>query len=257
MSVLPVCGKAFGLKTPDGSSELFALETAGYDVAVALGLLATLTSLDDAFASKASLAALCITDFEYLVLSLRRAWRGPRIVLGVDCGRCRASSEFTLDIDELLRGTIPKAAPGVHPDPDRQGWFTLDEGAFRLPAVGDQIKIAECARPGRALAQLCLDEAARRRPLRRRIERAMECMAPEISRVIRGLCPVCEHPIEAYFPVAPTVMAEMRHGAASLHDDVDLIARVYHWPQGEILSLPHERRRAYVARILRALDRAA
>jgi len=257
MSFLPVCGNAFGLKTPDGSSEIFALETAGSEVAVALGLLATLTSFDDALASEASLAALCITDFEYLVLSLRRAWRGPRIALGLDCGHCRAASEFSLDIDELLRGAIPKAAPGVHPDPDRRGWFTLDGGAFRLPVVGDQIEVAGCARPGRALAELCLDEPARQRPLRRRIERAMECMAPEISRVIRGLCPACAHPIEAYFPVAATVMAEMRQGAASLHDDVDLIARVYHWPQSEILSLPRERRRAYVARIRRALDWAA
>lgn len=257
MSLLPVCGKAFGLKTPDGSSEIFALESTGSDVAVALGLLATLTLLDEAPASETSLAALCVTDFEYLVLSLRRAWRGPRIALGLACGHCQAASDFTLDIDQLLRGAIPKSVPGVHPDPDGSGWFTADGGAFRLPVVGDQLKLAGCARPERALAELCLDETARQRPLRRRIERAMEAMAPEISRAIRGLCPACGHAIEAYFPVVPTVVAEMRQGAASLHDDVDLIARVYHWPQTEILSLPHGRRQAYVARIRRALDQAA
>ena len=257
MPVLPVCGKAFGLKPPDGSSEMLVLETAGSDIAVGLALLTTLTLDDDAPTSETSLAALCITDFEYLMLSLRRAWRGPRIVLGLDCDYCRESSECALDIDELLRDAVPKAATGVHPHPDRQGWFMLDGGAFRLPVVGDQIMVAERARPARALAELCLDDAARRKGLRARIERAMECMAPEISRVIRGLCPACERPIEADFPVAATVMAEIRQSLTSLYDDIDLIARVYHWPQAEILSLPHDRRRAYVGRIRRAVDQAA
>ena len=257
MPVLPVCGKAFDLKTLDGSSEMFVLETAGSDTAVGLALLTTLTSHNDAPAAETSLAALCITDFEYLMLSIRRAWRGPRVILRLDCVYCQEPSEFTLDIDKLLRDAVPKAAPGVHPDSDREGWFTLDGGAFRLPVVGDQIVVAGRARPARALADLCLDDAARRKHLRPRIERAMGCMAPEISRVIRGFCPACERPIEAHFPVVATVMAEIRQSVASLYDDVDLIARVYHWPQAEILSLPPDRRRAYVARIRRPVDRAA
>jgi hypothetical protein len=82
-------------------------------------------------------------------------------------------------------------------------------------------------------------------------------MAPEISTTIHALCPACGTPLEAHFPVVRTVLAELRQSAAGLHDDIDLIARTYHWPQAEILALPPDRRKAYVARIRHAYDRAA
>lgn len=257
MAHLPVCGAEFGLAVPDGSSEILVLETAGTDAAVAVVLLASLTSLDSRPASTAAIAALCITDFEYLTLSLRQTWRSSSLVLGLTCERCREPSEFTPDIDALMRGAVPKNVRGVARHPELEGWFTLDGGKFRLPTAGDQIAVAERARPAQALAQSCLDDIARGRRLRPRIERAMERMAPEISTTIQGLCPACGIQLEAYFPVARTVLAELRRSAAGLHDDIDLIARAYHWPQTEILALPHDRRKAYVSRIRHAFDRAA
>ena len=257
MARLPVCGKAFGLGTPDGSSEIRLLETSGSDAAVAVALLAGLASIDGLPASAAAIAALCITDFEYLILSLRQAWHGPPLVLGLACSHCHAPSTFTPDMNNLLQGTVPKTVRGVAAHPERIGWFTLEGGAFRLPTVGDQIAVAASARPAQALAELCLDEAARGRALRPRIERAMERMAPELSTTVHALCPACGTPLEAHFPVVRTVLAELRQGAAGLHDDIDLIARAYHWPQTEILALPQDRRKAYVARIRHAFDRAA
>ena len=85
----------------------------------------------------------------------------------------------------------------------------------------------------------------------------MDRMAPELSTTIRAHCPACATPLEAHFPIVRTVLAELRQGAAGLHDDIDLIARAYHWPQTEILALPQDRRKAYVARIRHAFDRAA
>jgi hypothetical protein len=257
MSHLPVCSKAFDLGIPDGSSEMYILEAGGGEAAVAVTLLAGLTSLDNLPATDRAIAALCITDFEYLMLSLRQVWHMPPPVLGLTCGHCREPSEFSPDIAALLRGAVPKAVQGVKPHPELAGWFVLDGGAFRLPTAGDQIAVAGHSRPTQALADSCLDKAARERGLRPRIERAMERMAPEISTTIRGHCPACDMPLEAYFPVVRTVLAELRHGAGGLHDDIDLIARAYHWSQAEILAMPQDRRKAYVSRIHHAFDRAA
>jgi hypothetical protein len=51
--------------------------------------------------------------------------------------------------------------------------------------------------------------------------------------------------------VANLVIGELKRAAAAVHDEVDLIARAYHWPEPLILSLPQPRRRAYAERIRR------
>jgi hypothetical protein len=82
-------------------------------------------------------------------------------------------------------------------------------------------------------------------------------MAPEISRPLAGICPSCEATVEAPLHVARIVVAELRRAAGAVHDDIDLIARTYHWPEADILALPQDRRRAYVERIRRVLAQAA
>ena len=58
--------------------------------------------------------------------------------------------------------------------------------------------------------------------------------------------------VTAPLHVTRVVVGELCRGAASVHDDVDLIARTYHWPEATILALPQARRRSYVERIRRA-----
>jgi hypothetical protein len=57
--------------------------------------------------------------------------------------------------------------------------------------------------------------------------------------------------------VARVVVAELRRMAGAVHDDVDLIARAYHWTEATILALPQDRRRAYAERIRRGAVLAA
>ena len=50
----------------------------------------------------------------------------------------------------------------------------------------------------------------------------------------------------------PVVDRELRVAARRILREVDSIARVYHWSEGEILALPRERRQYYLSRIDRA-----
>lgn len=85
----------------------------------------------------------------------------------------------------------------------------------------------------------------------------MAAMAPEVSRPVAGTCPDCAAAVQAPLHVARVVLGELRRAAGAVHDDVDLIARTYHWPEAEILALPQDRRRAYAERIRRAPAQAA
>jgi hypothetical protein len=85
----------------------------------------------------------------------------------------------------------------------------------------------------------------------------MAAMAPEVSRPLAGACPCCESAVEVPLHVARVVIGELRRAAGSVHDDIDLIARAYHWPEAAILALPQDRRRAYAERIRGAQTQAA
>ena len=85
----------------------------------------------------------------------------------------------------------------------------------------------------------------------------MSEMAPEISRPVAGRCPACGRAVRAGFSAVRVVVTELVRAAGSVHDEVDLIAQAYHWPEAAILALPQERRRAYAERIQRSRPKAA
>jgi len=249
MPTLPVSGAAFELREPDGTDDLMLHETAGGPVRAGLALLSGLR------VSGPEPASLPVPDFEYLLLHLRSQRLGPVMTLAFACPHCRALSEVEIPVADFVADAAPKPASGVSADPERPGWFQLDGAGFRLPTVADQIAVETHPRPAAGLAELCLDEAARRR--RARIERAMERMAPPLSREIAGQCAACGETVEAEVIVPTLVVSELRRAAGAVHDEVDLIARAYHWPESQILALPQPRRRAYAERIRRAQLQAA
>lgn len=254
MSLLPVSGAEVALRAPDGNDDMLLQEAGGGAVEVALALLPRLAAEPD---RTRDFAALTVTDFETLLLALRAARFGPKLALAFACPACRARVEVDLRIDDYLAGVRPRAVAGVAADPQRPGWFRLDGAGFRLPTAGDQAAVAGVAEPGRHLAERCLDAAARAPRQRAQVERAMAAMAPEVSRPIAGECPACGTAVRAPLHVARVVVGELRRAAGAVHDEVDLIARAYHWPETMILALPQDRRRAYAERIRRAQAHAA
>jgi hypothetical protein len=247
MVPLPICGAEISLREPDGLDDMLLHETAGSPIEAGLMLIDRLAG-----GAGRDWASLTVTDFEFLLLSARAARFGQPMSLGFACLHCRDIAEVSFCVSDFLDSVRPRTVPGVTPNPARPGWFSLDGAGFRLPTVGDQVDVSVLVKPARRLAALCMDETARQKPHRARVERAMAAMAPELSRPIAGACPSCGVAVQAGLSVTKIVVAEMRRAAAAVHDEVDLIARAYHWPQAEILSLPQDRRRAYAERIRRA-----
>jgi hypothetical protein len=252
MPRLPVSGTEVALRAADGTDDMLLHEATGGAVNVGLALLARLAD-----SGERDWAALTVTDFEALLLAARTARFGQNLALGFACPACGERVEMNIRVDDYLAGVEPRAFPGVTPDAARPGWFRLDGAGFRLPTAGDQAAVAGLALPARRLAERCLDESARHRRYRARVERAMAAMAPEVSRPVAGDCPACGAAVKAPLHVTRVVVGELRRAAAALHDEVDLIARAYHWPEAMILALPQERRRAYAERIRRAQPKVA
>ena len=256
MVKLPASGAEIALRALGGVDEMLLQEAlwsegGGGPVAAGIALLGRLAG--EGFDA----SALVVTDFEFALLTVRAARFGQRMALGFGCPHCRERAEVSFRIAEFLEGVTPRAVKGVVPDAGRPGWFRLEGAGFRLPSAGDLAALVGVSQPARRLAERCLDEVALRKPFRAKVERAMEAMAPGLSRPIAGQCPSCRAQVQAGLSVAGVVVSELARGAGAVHDEVDLIARAYHWPEPEILALPQYRRRAYAERIRRAQPRAA
>jgi hypothetical protein len=164
--------------------------------------------------------------------------------------------ELEFSIATLLRDSHPRTPSRVLPSADRPGWFTLPEKhiTFRLPTVADQLHALATPHPYALLEQRCIDAPHHLdRHTLATVERAMETMAPAVSRPITGICAACGDSIRLQLYVPTLVLDELCASASGIHREIHTIAATYHWPESTILALPQLRRQAYTEAIHQSL----
>lgn len=241
---LPLSNRVIGFRDPDGADEAMIADLpVDRPVASGIALLDRLAVSEDGAAIDAE--TLLLTDFETALVGLRRHVSGDVAVSEPHCAQCGARIEISFSLAALAEAALPRAIAGVEPMP---GGGAIDGAAFRLPTAGDAAMAEiQADAPARLFAACVADDLA---PLaRRRIERAMARLAPLLSRVIAAQCVACSAVLRAVIHVPSFVIGELSVAAASVFDDVHLLARGYGWHEAEILALPRARRRRYAARL--------
>ena len=252
---LPVSRQWVVLRPHTGAEDLLLREASGGETGMAITIAESLAR--DLEGRAVAWGQLCAPDLDAFILELRRLWIGDRIRGDVQCSASgcgqRIDIEFTItDFLAHHRPGDPPAIRGwtVRPAGDG-GWYGLQQDPgpaaveFRLPTSNDQLAVAGRADAIEELARRCLRPANVPAGLRRRAERVMETMAPSLARELQGTCPACGAAVAVFFDARSFCLRELRDRAAFLYEDVDLIARRYHWSENEILSLPFFRRTAY------------
>jgi hypothetical protein len=115
---------------------------------------------------------------------------------------------------------------------------------FRLPVAADVLAVGEDDDPRTALLSRCVRGALARRGARA-AEHAMATLAPTLRADVAGTCPECSANVLLDVDARELCLTELRFLAATVYDDVNLIASTYRWTQAAILNLPSTRRRRY------------
>jgi hypothetical protein len=234
------------LRLPAGADDMLLLEAGALDMDVALALLGRVGR--DADGAPLDLATLPISDVDVLLLRLRQRIVGDVVTAQELCPgpACQARVDITFSIGAYLEHHLPAAPPGVLPARD-EGWYTLSDGdvEFRLPRTADHLAIAPAPEPEEALLRRCVRPAEISEDVRRRVEEAMEAMAPSLYSELEGSCPECGAIVEASFDPVQYTLRELRDQAAFIYEEVCSIAHHYHWSEAEILALPAARRARY------------
>jgi hypothetical protein len=278
---LPVSGHVVALQHPTGAEDLLLLEAMGDDTGLALALAYRLTR--PAAGTELDWRELTVSDLDTLILRLRQAVIGERIRADVACeaNGCGRRIDISFGIDEYLahhEAAKPNVRGVWNVDPAGEpGWFRLicvrsgtsqlsdgkgtpiprsdistcsadrpAEILFCLPTVADQLAVAGRLDAADELARRCIRPVQVPLRLRRRVEAVMEALAPGLSGYLRGTCSECGAEIVVYFDARQFCLRELRDRAAFIYQDIDLLARRYHWSETDILAMPCVRRTNYV-----------
>lgn len=263
---LPVSGRELRFQAPDGNDDLAILEASGDLLERALIVLSRLALVKETSPAAAPeqpyqartpdyWARLTVTDFETALLGLRRFLFGDKVacVFRDRSHACGVRMELEFSISAILDEARPRSPRGIREDNDAH-WFVLPTDdtqyvRFRLPTVEDQFLAMTSSHGASLLSERCIDTSNARD--RKRAERAMEQMAPSVSRPLAGNCPECGESLSMMLHVPRLVLDQLENQVAGIHQETDAIAAAYHWDEATILAMPQRRRRAYVETIRR------
>lgn len=214
---------------------------------------------------------LLVGDRQYLLLKLRQATFGNRVAGTIRCPwpRCSARIDIDFSIDDVPI-TSPESVSASYPlslSPeaafeDADG-VRHDRLTFRLPNGADQEAVTPhlADNPARALTLLlgrCIigtdtpcdhpvDLVARLTPQARlEIEQALAARAPAVELEMDMSCPECGRGFTAPFHLHDFFFGELRTSRDLLYRQVHYLAYHYHWSEEDIMTMPRDKRLAYI-----------
>jgi hypothetical protein len=254
---LPVSGIDVVLRQPAGADDLLLAEADRFEPRVAQALVAALARTADG--GVLDWARVTLTDLDATLLAIRRLVLGNRVESSARCATrvdldggaagatgCGARIDLGFRITDYLAQHRPRVPRGVTRCED-PAWFRLARAdvRFRAPTNADLAAIAAEPDGERDLARRCIEPHEVPARLRRRIEAAMEAIAPSLYGELEGSCPECGATVAIAFDPQRYVIEELRQRSAFVFEEVHLIAERYRWSEEAILSLPRARRARY------------
>jgi len=246
---LPVSAKDVFIRQLAGREDLMLLEADESNTALALALLQSVTRPADGGAL--DFGDLPATDIDAALLRLRQLVFGDLVRSDVTCRSegCGKRIDVEFKISDFLAHHAPRRARYVESaGGDEPGWYRLSctPVTFRLPTGADLVAATVKDDPAQELVRRCVRPATTRGRFLRRVERALESMAPSLAQDLHAECAECRAQVEIRFDPTWFTLRELRDQAAFIYEDTHLLARHYHWPETEILALPRDRRTRYV-----------
>lgn len=194
-------------------------------------------------------AELCVADRQFLMHRIAEQLGGALRWVTASCSGCSAKFDFSFELSDLPVREAGTDFPLLRVETEG-GPLT-----FRVPNGRDQeAAVTACDPDARWLLDRCLVEGSRELIAGlgaaglASCESALEELSPAVLTSVQAECPECGLPQAV--PIDPYFILE--RSAEGILEDVHRLASHYHWTEADILALPTERRRFYLARVDRA-----
>jgi len=220
-------------------------------VAVTWLLSNCLVRIGDAVPTSDLVRKLLVGDRDYLILQLRRLTLGDEVQAVFRCPACDSNMDVNIDAKNVPVQFKPEASAN-HSIPLDSETNRNRTVRFRLPCGADQEAVLGLRSPEAAVAlldrcvldnggiPLCADE-------RDVIAAEMDRLAPQLDLELDLTCPECGIQFLTPFDTTAFFLSEMGINGQQLLREIHSLAFYYHWSETEIMSLPRDRRRAYLS----------
>jgi hypothetical protein len=198
-----------------------------------------------------SLARLSLGQRDHCLLEVRQDNFGDRLDAFTECPACRERLEFSLSCAALLENTRQEVAEAQS--------IAIDGILFELRSPDSvDAAIAAASDSAERAADHFLMRCLRRADdgeftpaeltVTQRMAIADELAArdPAAEILLDFVCSMCGHRWQALFEINHFLWREIRARARRLLQEVDALARVYHWMETEILGMSEARRALYL-----------
>ena len=196
--------------------------------------------------SRSELADLTIGERDARLLRLRIFMFGGSAGGTSECPQCGERVEFPIDTARFAhRDERAETAQEI----ELKGTCVR----FRLPTsrdLAEAVNAPDQSRGVRRLIECCVIEPRLPEELSddvvEALGHAMVKADPQTEIIISLGCPNCGKHWELLFDIAHFFWNEVATHAQRLVSEIDTLAQAYGWTEGEILSLPAQRRRTYL-----------
>ena len=203
----------------------------------------------------AELMHLSIGQRDALLLTLRQLTFGPQMEAYAECPACGAELEFTINIEEILRGYTSR--DGGERSADLEGFVIR----YRLP---DSVDLAECINSGsiedKALLKCCVLKVTHHNKwvaFEELPETATSALAARIAELdplsevnIVLNCAECGHHFTMLLDILTFFWSELGEKVKHLLQQVHVLSRYYGWREVDILAMSPWRRQYYLDEVV-------
>jgi hypothetical protein len=222
-------------------------------------LSSCLVRIGDVKPSRQLVRRLLVGDRDYLILQLRRITLGDEFHAVLRCPACDSKMDVNFDTKDVPVTFRPQGAAD-HSIQLNSATNSERTVRFRLPCGGDQEAVLgyNVQQAAEMLLDRCvLDNGGIPFSLNEReaVANAMERLAPQVDLELDLICPECENQFLTPFDTTAFFFSEMKINGRQLLSEIHSLALYYHWSEPEIVSLPRDRRRAYLGLLSDAVRR--
>lgn len=185
-------------------------------------------------------------DRDRILAALYISIYGSKVESTLSCQNCGQKFDLDFSLEDLLNHYqfVPEQVP-------ENGTYRLEPGiCFRLPNGEDEILINGLSKQDaeKILIDRCLLEGNPETD-KEIVQLKMEELAPVLNLEMQAICPECSHAQKVQFDMQSFFLLKLMQERRLLINEIHCIASHYHWSQKEILDLPRNLRKQYMALI--------